>query len=96
MGFYENFFGFKYPFNKYDQIFCPEFNAGAMENAGLVTFNDNYVFKEEVEPLKITRFANTIAHELSHHWFGNLVTMNWWNDLWLNESFADFISHYCL
>lgn len=67
-----------------------------MENAGLVTFNDLYIFKEAVDATRLTNFANTITHELAHHWFGNLVTMKWWNDLWLNESFADFISHFCL
>lgn len=67
-----------------------------MENAGIVAFNDIYVFREEVDTVKLTRLANTTSHELSHHWFGNLVTMKWWNDVWLNESFADFISHYCL
>lgn len=96
MEVYESFFGYKFVFPKYDQIFCPEFNCGAMENAGLVTFNDLYVFKEAVDATRITNFANTITHELAHHWFGNLVTMKWWNDLWLNESFADFISHFCL
>ncbi len=67
-----------------------------MENAGVVTFNDLYIFKEKVSTERLLSFANTISHELSHHWFGNLVTMKWWDDLWLNESFADFISHYCL
>ncbi len=67
-----------------------------MENAGCVTYNDAYVFKEKMPSDRYTRFANTIAHEMAHHWFGNYVTMRWWNDLWLNESFADFISHYCL
>lgn len=67
-----------------------------MENAGCVTFNDLYVFKEEVDVGRLARFANTIVHELIHHWFGNLVTMKWWNDLWLNESFADFISYFCM
>lgn len=67
-----------------------------VENTGLVTFNDLYVFREERPAQEYTSFANTITHELSHHWFGNLVTMKWWNDLWLNESFADFISHYIL
>lgn len=67
-----------------------------MENAGIVTFNDLYIFKEKVSTDKLLRFANTISHELAHHWFGNLVTMKWWDDLWLNESFADFISHFCL
>lgn len=67
-----------------------------MENAGIVTYTDFYVFRENVDASKYTDLATTITHELSHHWFGNLVTMKWWNDLWLNESFADFISYYCL
>lgn len=75
MKMYEGFFGVPYAFNKYDQIFCPEYNWGAMENAGVVTFNDIYIFKEEVSANRLTRFANTITHELAHHWFGNYVTM---------------------
>lgn len=96
MKFFEKFFGYNYPFSKYDQIFCPEFNVGAMENPGAVTFNDRYVFKDDVTRETKSNLANTISHELSHMWFGNLVTMKWWNDLWLNESFADYISHHCL
>jgi len=96
MRFFEEFFGYKFAFNKYDQIFAHEYKWGAMENAGIVTFNDLYIFKEKVSTDKLLRFANTISHELAHHWFGNLVTMKWWDDLWLNESFADFISHFCL
>lgn len=67
-----------------------------MENVGAVTFNDEYLFSEDVDEARVGRFANTILHELAHMWFGNLVTMKWWNDLWLNESFADFISHFCM
>lgn len=96
MRFFESFFGYKFAFNKYDQIFAHEYKWGAMENAGIVTFNDLYIFKEKVSTERKLALANTISHELAHHWFGNLVTMKWWDDLWLNESFADFISHFCL
>ena len=67
-----------------------------MENAGIVTLNDLYIFKDKVSSERMLSFGNTIVHELAHHWFGNLVTMKWWDDLWLNESFAEYISHYCL
>jgi aminopeptidase N len=90
--FYEERFAYPYPFPKYDQLFVPEFNAGAMENAGAVTFVESYVFRSKVTDAVKERRVTTILHELAHMWFGDLVTMRWWDDLWLNESFATYIS----
>jgi aminopeptidase N len=88
-------FGIRYAFGKYDQLFVPEFNAGAMENAGCVTFNEDYVFRSKVTDARYERRAETILHEMAHMWFGDLVTMRWWDDLWLNESFATYASVLC-
>ncbi|GAA4473349.1 aminopeptidase N [Enteractinococcus fodinae] len=91
--FYEQHFAQPYPYSKYDQIFVPEFNAGAMENVGAVTILEDYIFRSPVPQATVLRRAITILHELAHMWFGNLVTMKWWDDLWLSESFAEFVSH---
>ncbi|WP_243789536.1 aminopeptidase N [Saccharopolyspora gloriosae] len=90
--FYHKAFGVPYPFGKYDQCFVPEFNAGAMENAGCVTFLEDFVFRSKVTGYLYERRAETVLHEMAHMWFGDLVTMRWWDDLWLNESFATWAS----
>jgi aminopeptidase N len=95
-GFYEELFDFPYPFVKYDQAFVPEFNAGAMENTAAVTHGEHMIFRGQVSETQRLNRAETVLHELAHMWFGDLVTMQWWRDLWLNESFATFISYLCL
>ena len=92
---FEADFAYPYPFGTYDQAFVPEYNAGAMENAGCVTIRDEYLFRSRVTSAAYEGRDNTILHELAHMWFGDLVTMKWWDDLWLNESFAEWASHYC-
>ena len=93
--FYHEAFGIKYPFGKYDQLFVPEFKEGAMENAGAVTILESYIFRSRVTDYSREARAETVLHELAHMWFGDLVTMRWWDDLWLNESFATWASTLC-
>ncbi|MEH1128113.1 aminopeptidase N [Micromonospora sp. CPCC 206061] len=88
---YHELFGVRYPFGRYDQAFVPEFNAGAMENPGLVALRDDYVFRSAVTEGQREQRTVTIAHEMAHMWFGDLVTMRWWDDLWLSESFAEYL-----
>jgi aminopeptidase N len=96
LDFYAALFDHPFPFAKYDQIFVPEFNSGAMENVGAVTFSENYVFRDPPTDTQRLGRAETILHELAHMWFGDLATMRWWDDLWLNESFATYVSNLAL
>ncbi|MEV5662366.1 aminopeptidase N [Streptomyces flaveolus] len=90
---YHEKFAEPYPFDSYDQAFVPEFNAGAMENPGLVTFRDEFVFRSAVTDTERQTRAMVIAHEMAHMWFGDLVTLKWWDDIWLNESFAEYMGY---
>ncbi|WP_392543114.1 aminopeptidase N [Oryzobacter telluris] len=90
---YHRLFGIRYPFGEYHQAFVPEFNAGAMENPGCVTFRDTMIHRGAATPDQLLQRTNTIAHEMAHMWFGDLVTMRWWDDLWLNESFAEYMAY---
>ncbi|MDQ6726158.1 MAG: aminopeptidase N, partial [Actinomycetota bacterium] len=96
LDFFEEEFGYPYPFAKYDQLFVPEFNFGAMENPGCVTFNEYMVFRARQTDASYEGRANTLLHEMAHMWFGDLVTMRWWDDLWLNESFATYMATHAL
>jgi hypothetical protein len=96
LDFYADLFDQPYPFAKYDQIFVPEYNSGAMENVGCVTYNEAYLFRDPPTDNQRLDRAEVLLHELAHMWFGNLVTMRWWDDLWLNESFATYISYLAL
>ncbi len=92
--FFEDAFDFPYPFHKYDQLYVPEFNNGAMENAGCVVLRDEYLPRSRQPQWFYEQRANTVLHEMAHMWFGDLVTMQWWDDLWLNESFAEWAAHH--
>ncbi|KYH46383.1 aminopeptidase N [Branchiibius sp. NY16-3462-2] len=91
--YYHRLFGIRYPWGDYHQFFVPEFNAGAMENPGCVVFRDQYIFRGQPTRGELLSRASVIAHEMAHQWFGNLVTMRWWDDLWLNESFAEYMGY---
>src|SRR5699024_6074293 len=94
LSFFDEHFGYPYPWGKYDQIFVPEYNIGAMENPGLVTFTEQYLHRGRATRAQRSALANTLMHEMTHMWFGDLVTMRWWDGLWLKESFADLMGYY--
>ncbi|MEV7065974.1 aminopeptidase N [Streptomyces collinus] len=96
LDFFHDHFDYPYPFGKYDQAFVPEYNLGAMENPGLVTFREEFIFRGKVTQASYEGRANVVLHEMAHMWFGDLVTMEWWDDLWLKESFADFMGEFAL
>ncbi|HET7328010.1 MAG TPA: aminopeptidase N, partial [Nocardioidaceae bacterium] len=91
LDFFHDHFDYPYPFGSYDQAFVPEYNIGAMENPGCVTFKEDFVFRGNATRAQYEGRANVILHEMAHMWFGDLVTMRWWDDLWLKESFADYM-----